>query len=30
VEQLKMIGDQAAALFMLDKDLGARGAGEKA
>ncbi|MGH7168345.1 MAG: ferritin [Nitrospiraceae bacterium] len=30
VEQLKMIGDQPAALFMLDKDLGARGAGEKA
>ena len=30
VEQLKMIGDQAAALFILDKDLGARGAGEKA
>ena len=30
VEQFKMIGDQPAALFMLDKDLGARGAGEKA
>ena len=30
VEQLKMIGDQPAALFILDKDLGARGAGEKA
>jgi ferritin len=30
VEQLKMIGDQPAALFILDKDVGARGAGEKA
>jgi len=26
VAQLKMIGDQGAALFMLDKELGARGA----
>jgi len=25
-----MIGDQPAALFILDKDVGARGAGEKA
>ncbi len=30
VEQFKMIGDQPAAVFMLDKDLGGRGAGEKA
>jgi ferritin len=30
MEQFKMIGDQPAALFILDKDVGARGAGEKA
>jgi ferritin len=28
VEQLKRIGDEPAALFMLDKELGARGASE--
>ncbi|MBW8056804.1 MAG: ferritin [candidate division NC10 bacterium] len=28
VEQLKMVGDQSVALFMLDKQLGARAGGE--